>query len=120
MKAIYLNLLVIILLAVLTGPAGALDWTQESFPDDEWIYDRAEFGFGDGDETTELTEGWSAYYFRYSFNAAYMEDASTMTLEVNYDDAFVAYINGREVARSTNLPAGTPTHFIRSIRPTMT
>ncbi len=110
MKAIYLNLLVIILLAVLTGPAGALDWTQESFPDDEWIYDRAEFGFGDGDETTELTEGWSAYYFRYSFNAAYMENASTMTLEVNYDDAFVAYINGVEVARSANLPAGTPDH----------
>ena len=110
MKIINFHLLATVLLAVLVCPASALDWTQESYPDDDWIYDRAEFGFGDGDETTELPQGWTTYYFRYSFPAEPLENAYSMTLEVNYDDAFVAYINGVEVARSTNMPAGPPTH----------
>jgi 3',5'-cyclic AMP phosphodiesterase CpdA len=110
MKIIHLHLLASVLLAVLVCPAGALDWTQEAFPDDDWIYDRAEFGFGDGDETTELPQGWTTYYFRYSFPAEPLENAYSMTLEVNYDDAFAAYINGVEVARSANLPAGPLTH----------
>jgi predicted phosphodiesterase len=110
MKIIHLHLLASVLLAVLVCPAGALDWTQEAFPDEDWIYDRAEFGFGDGDETTELPQGWTTYYFRYSFPAEPLENAYSMTLEVNYDDAFAAYINGVEVARSANLPAGPLTH----------
>lgn len=110
MKIIHLHLLATVLLAVLVCPVGALDWTQEAFPDDDWINDRAEFGFGDGDETTELPQGWTAYYFRYSFPADPLENAHSMMLEVNYDDAFVAYINGVEVARSPNMPSGPPTH----------
>ncbi len=27
---------------------------------------------------------------------------------IDYDDAFVAYLNGTEIARSANLPSGTP------------
>jgi len=110
MKFIPLRLLTVILLAALVGPADALDWTQEAYLEDGWVQGRAEFGFGDGDETTELSPGWTTYYFRYSFFAESMEDAHSMTLEVNYDDAFVAYINGVEVARSANMPAGPPAH----------
>ena len=110
MKTILLPFCTILLLAVLAGPASALDWTQEAFPDADWISDRAEFGFGDGDETTELPGGWTTYYFRYSFDAEPLEGAHSMTLEVNYDDAFVAYINGVEVARSANMPGGTPSY----------
>ncbi|MFC1683253.1 hypothetical protein ACFL0G_03495, partial [Candidatus Zixiibacteriota bacterium] len=110
MKTFCINLFTLVLMALLAGPALALDWTQEAFPENEWIYDRAEFGYGDGDETTELPSGWNTYYFRYSFNAEALEDARHMILEIDYDDAFVAYINGLEVARSPNLPAGTPDH----------
>jgi len=110
MKALVSALFALALAVVWSGPGIALDWTQEAFPDDDWIYDRAEFGFGDGDETTELAPGRTTYYFRYSFDAEALEDAGTMTLEVNYDDAFVAYINGLEVARSANMPVGEPDH----------
>jgi predicted phosphodiesterase len=110
MKALVIDLFACALTILLTAPAGALDWTQESFPDQDWVYDRAEFGFGDGDEVTELPSGRTTYYFRYAFSAEDLENAGTMTLEVNYDDAFVAYINGLEVARSSNMPAGSPDH----------
>ena len=110
MKASSLCLLVMAAMVLLPAWAIALDWTQECYPDTDWIYDRAEFGYGDGDETTLLPQGWTTYYFRYSFDAEPLEGASTMTLEVNYDDAFVAYINGLEVARSANMPEGTPDH----------
>jgi predicted phosphodiesterase len=110
MKVIFYNLLALILAIAWSGPGMALDWTQNSFPDGDWINDRAEFGFGDGDETTVLVPGQATYYFRYSFDAEALDGASTMTLEMNYDDAFVAYINGLEVARSENMPAGDPNH----------
>jgi hypothetical protein len=108
MKTLFHHLLTLALMFAWSGPCVALDWTQESFPDENWIHDRAEFGFGEGDETTELVPGRVTYYFRYAFDAEALENAGTMTLEVNYDDAFVAYINGLEVARSANMPAGVP------------
>ncbi len=110
MKSIRHCLLSFIVLTLLADSANALDWTQEAYPEDGWIQGRAEFGFGDGDESTELSQGWSTYYIRYSFPAESMEGALSMILEINYDDAFVAYINGVEVARSANMPQGIPTH----------
>jgi hypothetical protein len=110
MKTLFYGLFTLIVAAVWSGPGLALDWTQEAFPDEEWIHERAEFGFGDGDEITELPAGRAVYYFRYAFDAGAMENSSTMSLEVNYDDAFVAYINGVEVARSENMPPGVPDH----------
>jgi predicted phosphodiesterase len=115
MKQVRYSLLTLILVLTWSGSGQSLDWTQEAFPEDEWIYDRAEFGFGDGDETTELPDGRVTYYFRYSFDAEALENASTMSLEVNYDDAFVAYINGLEVARSENMPPGEPDHTTEAL-----
>ncbi|UCF78648.1 MAG: metallophosphoesterase [Candidatus Eiseniibacteriota bacterium] len=93
-----------------TLPSWALDWGQECYDDGSWPSGNAELGYGDGDEATLVTPGRITYYFRASFLVNDLEDASSMYLKVNYDDAFVAYINGFEVARSANMPGGTPTY----------
>jgi predicted phosphodiesterase len=100
-------LLASVLVAV---PSFALNWGQECYDDSFWPSGNAELGYGDGDETTVLTSGHITYYFRSYFLVNDLEDATSMLLKVNYDDAFVAYINGFEVARSANMPGGAPTY----------
>ncbi len=51
----------------------------------------------------------SGAYLRLPFNASDVADVQTLNLLMKYDDGFVAYLNGVEVARR-NAPAGTPTH----------
>lgn len=86
-------------------------WIPLAFNDNSWRTNRAEFGYGDGDETTVLSFGPSAsnkyitYYFRKQF---VVEDASRverLALELLRDDGAVVYLNGQEVFR-TNMPAG--------------
>ncbi|KPJ60675.1 MAG: hypothetical protein AMJ46_05295 [Latescibacteria bacterium DG_63] len=100
----------LVISAFLTSPSWALNWGQECYNDSAWSSGNAELGYGDGDEATVLTAGRITYYFRSSFLVNDLEDASSMILKVNYDDAFVAYLNGFEVARSANMPAGPPTY----------
>jgi 3',5'-cyclic AMP phosphodiesterase CpdA len=105
-----LLLFCVMLCLALAVPSWALNWGQECYNDSSWSSGNAELGYGDGDETTLLQSGHTTYYFRSTFLVDDLEYASSMILYVNYDDAFVAYINGFEVARSANMPAGPPTY----------
>lgn len=48
----------------------------------------------------------SSAFLRYAFNVPSAAAVTTLTMPLNYDDGFVAYLNGTEVARR-NVPAGT-------------
>lgn len=85
----------------------ALNWTQGAYPDSHWSLGNAELGFGDGDENTVLEPGGSTYYFRRNFLVSALDEYNSLILYMKYDDGFVAYINGVEVARS-NMPEGQP------------
>ncbi len=50
---------------------------------------------------------YKTVYARKTFNISDASTATGMTLRIDYDDGFVAYINGQEVARAL-MPAGTP------------
>ncbi len=66
----------------------------------------AEFGFGDGDETTVLTAGQITYYFTHEFT--FDEDpavVSELKLGLAADDGAVVYLNGTELHR-VNMPDG--------------
>ncbi len=65
----------------------------------------AEFGFGDGDETTTLTSGQISYYFTQQFNVDNAAQAGQLELQLAADDGAVVYINGTEVLR-VNMPNG--------------
>jgi hypothetical protein len=77
-------------------------WTSVDFDSSSWKVGRAGFGFGDTEFETELKglRGQpAAAYLRKNFTIAQADKVTELGLHINYLDAFVAYINGREVAR---------------------
>lgn len=67
-----------------------------------WAEGPAGFGFGDADDATELRmlNRYQRVYVRRGFQRpdSLPEDAR-LILAIRYDDAFIAYLNGREVLR---------------------
>lgn len=87
-------------------------WRQVNFDDSRWETGPAGFGFGDDDDATVLTDMLGRYvtvYIRKEFSLTSVPSAAPVELTIDYDDGFIAYLNGREVARR-NMPAGTTTH----------
>ena len=93
-------------------------WRQPGFADESWPSGRAQLGYGDGDEATEVGYGPNAAakhlttYFRTTFQALAVPE--TLTLNLLADDGAAVYVNGVEVARD-NLPGGTLTAGTRAL-----
>ena len=85
----------------------AADWIQLSFDDSSWDKDIGGFGYDDGDDNT-IVAATTSIYLRKTLTLPASVTLSRLLLDIDYDDAFVAYINGVEVARSGNLLDGTP------------
>jgi outer membrane protein assembly factor BamB len=101
----------------LAGKDAADGWTKPGAKLDEWKTGRAGFGYGDGDDRTEIKmKGkFGRVYIRREFDAATVEKASELLLAINYDDGFIAYLNGVEVARkSVGSGRGAAAKSIRS------
>lgn len=74
-----------------------------------WLSGPTGIGYSDGDDNTVLEDMEDHYltvYMRYEFQVDYPSDVSSLMFTVDYDDGFVAFINGQEVARSENMPEG--------------
>lgn len=58
-------------------------------------------GYADGDDATELNmrNRYITVYMRYPFSLGDVNKVTSMNFWVDYDDGFVAYLNGVEVAR---------------------
>ena len=86
------------------GPRPPDDWTRPSFDDAAWKSGRAGFGYGDSDDETVLGDmqgRYAAAYLRGRFEVERPGDVESLHLYVNYDDGFVAYLNGKEVASAS-------------------
>jgi hypothetical protein len=85
------------------APAGTqLAWTRRGYAMTDWLTGRTGIGYGDGDDATVLTDMEGSYttiYARKSFTVPDPATVQSMTLVIDYDDGFVAYLNGDEVAR---------------------
>jgi hypothetical protein len=95
------------------------NWRDLGFSDASWERGPAGFGYGDFDDATEILDMEGSYlelYIRTTFQMEDRTEIERLQLTVNYDDAFVAYLNGVEVARG-NFPiaftheAGVPETF---------
>lgn len=82
-------------------------WTTLGFDDGEWPIGPSGFGYDDGDDATEVPEGTIAVLVRRAFTVEAPADVKQLVLEVDYDDGFVAYLNGARVA-SVNSPDEHP------------
>lgn len=74
-------------------------WQEISFDDSDWEIGQPGFGYGDDDDVTLLPYGTQSVYMRITFNVQDISDITDLYLDVDYDDGFVAYLNGIEVAR---------------------
>ena len=75
------------------------NWTDLNFNDSSWDSGPSGFGYADGDDTTLLPNGTLSVYLRKEFSVTNVDDIISLILDIDYDDAFVAYINGVEIAR---------------------
>lgn len=74
-------------------------WHTPAFDDGGWREGPSGFGYGDRDDATVVPDILSIY-LRRAFRVEDSEGVLRSVLHLDYDDAFVAYLNGREVARS--------------------
>jgi len=82
-------------------------WYTSGFDDSSWQTARGSFGFGDNDDSTVLSITHSLY-IRHSFTIADKTIIDSLILDIDYDDAFVAYLNGTIVSRSFNVELDFP------------
>ena len=75
------------------------DWNTLGFNDSGWTDGISGIGYGDGDDLTEI-EPCLSVYIRYEFSIADVSVIDALLLDMDFDDAFVAYLNGAEIARA--------------------
>jgi hypothetical protein len=82
---------------------GNRSWTNRTgFDETPWLSGPTGIGYGDGDDATVLSDMINTYttvYCRKAFTVADPTQVSSLVLSVDYDDGFVAYLNGQEVTR---------------------
>jgi hypothetical protein len=78
------------------------NWAQTVYDASNWNEGKAGFGYGDNDDATVLGDmkgSYSTVYVRKTFNLSDADAVTSLVLRVDYDDGFVAFLNGVEVAR---------------------
>jgi hypothetical protein len=74
-------------------------WKSTSFNDTGWQSGAGGFGYGDNDDGTVISATLSVF-IRKKFTITNINQIEKITLHVDHDDGFVAYVNGVEVARN--------------------
>lgn len=93
------------------------DWRNQGFDDSSWATGTGGIGYGDGDDGTvldDVTNDYSAIFLRKEFQIVDHTEVSQMALSIDYDDAFIAYLNGVEIARSAGLSDAFPASAVIS------
>lgn len=76
------------------------DWRLLYYNDNNWNTGKSGFGFGDNDDATVIPKS-SVIFLRNKFYISDAADVRQLIFHMDYDDGFVAYINGVEIARAT-------------------
>ncbi|RIK76721.1 MAG: hypothetical protein DCC68_18745 [Planctomycetota bacterium] len=92
------------------GSNQGVAWRAPAFDDSAWPVGPAQFGYGEGDESTVIDDVGpggkiTTHYFRKSFTIQNIEFGNQACLGLLRDDGAVVYVNGVEVGR-TNMPGG--------------
>lgn len=96
-----------------------IPWHDDLFSDATWLTGALPAGYGSTVSTnlqTAMVNKTPSCYFRKSFTVSGAQAAMTqpLTLQIDCNDGFVAYINGVEVARAN---AGAAQHFLFAGQP---
>ncbi len=86
----------------LAGTPPPKGWAGAITGEGGWKKGRAGFGYGDGDDVTELKDMQGRYPYvciRRNFELTGKENLAKLGLAIAFDDGFICYINGKEVLR---------------------
>ena len=83
-------------------------WTDPAFDDSGWTVGTGGVGYGDDDDNTIISQVISVYC-RYDFTLSSADLIADLILDMDFDDGFVAYLNGTELARYNMGADGSPT-----------
>ena len=92
------------------------NWNALGFTDNGWLQGPGGFGYGPdctgsrGTTVGDMQNSYRSLFARRAFHVGNPAAVTSMTLTVDYDDAFVAYLNGEEVGRSTNIVGNPPAY----------
>lgn len=84
-------------------------WNTLGFNDASWTNGQGGFGYGDGDDNTSFGSTISCYQ-RITFSIIDINAIEQVVFNIDYDDAFVAYLNGIEINRDNITSAGQPSY----------
>ena len=82
-------------------------WRERDFDDGRFAAGPSGFGYADDDDATMLPEGTTAVFIRRRFRVEDPGRLGQLVLRIDYDDGFVAYLNGKRVA-AANSPVEHP------------
>ncbi len=85
------------------------NWKALGFNDATWPQGPGGIGYGDGDDATTIGTTLSLY-MRKQFTITDLSKIELALLHMDYDDAFVAYLNGTEIARANISVPGEPAY----------
>ncbi|MEM6644871.1 MAG: CotH kinase family protein [Bacteroidota bacterium] len=74
-------------------------WHTDRYNASHWQEGPSGFGYADGDDQTVI-QPLRSIFIRTAFTVADTADVLDVALHLDYDDGFVAYLNGTEIARS--------------------
>ena len=75
------------------------EWNKLSYDDSLWTNGNSGFGYGDNDDKTILSNTSRTVYLRKKFNVIDLTAINNVLLHMDFNDGFVAYLNGFEIAR---------------------
>ena len=75
------------------------DWFETNFDDSTWDEGQGGIGYGDGDDNTNISSTISLY-MRKDFDIVDISHLEMALFHADYDDGFIAYLNGVEIARA--------------------
>lgn len=85
-------------------------WTSLEYDDSSWSSGQGGFGYGDDDDGTVISTTLSVY-MRKKFSLDQIDRVLLAALAMDYDDGYIAYLNGTEIARSNMGQAGSAATF---------
>jgi len=93
-------------------PLGPLpeNWADVEFNDSDWLKGIGGIGYEDNDDNTIIGPAISVYC-RYTFTCSSTGMIESLILDMDFDDGFVAYLNGSEIARYNMGPVGSATSW---------
>ena len=75
------------------------DWRFQNFDDSGWRRGKGGLGYGETNLNTIVPDSTLSIYIRKTFTVADSTSLYAAQLNIDYDDGFVAWMNGVEVAR---------------------